>query len=136
MLPEIEGAKLPNFPWNAFVFERVLEYYDGPRLLLQRSQAGQLYLAWWNDADESIDRWIYLPVSEPRLRDILSGSVSALDALSNPADGNLLVVDIDADIQTIVTTVASLPQDSLPLEWSKLSISMPEEISGVLKKLR
>ena len=135
MLPEIEGAKFPNLPWNSFVFERVLEYYDGPRLLLQRSQAGQLYLAWWNDADESIDRWIYLPVSEPRLREILSGSVSALDALSNPEDGNLLVVDIDVGIdsvnQTIVTTAASLPQDSLPLEWSKLNLPMPEEISGV-----
>ena len=134
MLPEIEGAKFPNFPWNSFVFERVLEYYDGPRLLLQRSQAGQLYLAWWNDADESIDRWIYLPVSEQRLREILSGSVSALDALSNPEDGNLLVVDIDVGIdsviQTIVTTAGSLPQDSLPLEWSKLDIPMPEEING------
>ena len=135
MLPEIEGSKFPNFPWNSFVFERVLEYYDGPRLLLQRSQAGQMYLAWWNDADESIDRWIYLPVSEPRLREILSGNVSALDALSNPEDGNLLVVDIDVGIdsviQTIVTTAASLPQDSLPLEWSKLNIPMPGEISGV-----
>ena len=135
MLPEIEGAKFPNFPWNSFEFERVLEYYDGPRLLLQRSQAGQLYLAWWNDADESIDRWIYLPVSEPRLREILSGSVSALDALSNPEDGNLLVVDIDVGVdsvnQTIVTTAASLPQDSLPLEWSKLNIPIPAEISGV-----
>ena len=134
MLPEIEGAKFPNFPWNSFVFERVLEYYDGPCLLLQRSQAGQLYLAWWNDADESIDRWIYLPVSEQRLREILSGSVSALDALSNPEDGNLLVVDIDVGIdsviQTIVTTAGSLPQDSLPLEWSKLDIPMPEEING------
>ena len=135
MLPEVEGAKFPSFPWNSFVFERVLEYYDGPRLLLQRSQAGQLYLAWWNDADESIDRWIYLPVSEPRLRDILSGNVSDLDALNNPEDGYLLVVDIDIGIdsviQTIVTTAASLPQDSLPLEWSKLNIPMPEEISGV-----
>ncbi len=140
MLHEIEGAKFPNFPWNSFVFERVLEYYDGPRLLLQRSQAGQLYLAWWNDADESIDRWIYLPVSEPRLREILSGSVSPLDALSNPEDGNLLVVDIDVGIdsvnQTIVTTAASLPQDSLPLEWSKLNIPIPEEISGVPTKER
>ena len=135
MLPEIEGSKFPNFPWNSFVFDRVLEYYDGPRLLLQRGQAGQLYLAWWNDADESIDRWIYLPVSEPRLREILSGSVSALDALINPEDGYLLVVDIDAGIdpviQTIATTAASLPPDSLPLEWSKLNIPIPEEISGV-----
>ena len=135
MLPEIEGAKLPNFPWHNFAFEQVLEYYDGPRLILQRSRAGQLYLAWWNDSDEAIDRWIYLPVSESRLREILSGNMPALDALKNSEDGNLLVVDIDVAIdsvvQTVVTTAASLPEDSLPLEWSRLSISIPEEISGL-----
>ena len=135
MLPEIEGAKLPNFPWHNFAFEQVLEYYDGPRLILQRSRVGQLYLVWWNDSDEAIDRWIYLPVSESRLREILSGNMPALDALKNPEDGNLLVVDIDVAIdsvvQTVVTTAASLPEDSLPLEWSRLSISIPEEISGL-----
>ena len=81
-----------------------------------------------------------MPVSETRLREILSGSVSPLDALSNPEDGNLLVVDIDVGIdsvnQTIVTTAASLPQDSLPLEWSKLNIPIPEENSGVPTKER
>jgi hypothetical protein len=135
MLPEIKGVQLSNFPWNAFAFERVLEYYDGPRLILQRSQAGQLYLAWWNDADGSVDRWIYLPLSERRLHDVLSGAMPALGALNNPEDGNLLVVDIDVDhdsvVQTIVTTTKSIPQDSLPLEWSKLNIPVPEEISSV-----
>ena len=114
---------------------RLLEYYDGPRLILQRSRAGQLYLAWWNDADESIDRWIYLPVSEWRLRAILSGHMPVLDALKDPEDGNLLVVDIDVAtdsvVQTVVTTAASLPEDSLPLEWSRLNIPMPEGISGL-----
>ncbi len=135
MLPEIKGVQISNFPWNDFAFERVLEYYDGPRLLLQRSQAGQLYLAWWNDADGSVDRWIYLPLSERRLHDVLSGAMPALGALNNPEDGNLLVVDIDVDhdsvVQTIVTTTKSIPQDSLPLEWSKLNIPVPEEISSV-----
>jgi hypothetical protein len=134
MLPEIKGVQISNFPWNDFAFERVLEYYDGPRLILQRSQAGQLYLAWWNDADGSVDRWIYLPLSERRLHDVLSGAMPALDALNNPEDGNLLVVDIDVDhdsvVQTIVTTTESIPRDSLPLEWSKLNIPMPEEISS------
>ena len=134
MLPEIEGARISNFPWNAFVFEQVLEYYDGPRLLLQKSRAGQLYLVWWNDAERAVDRWIYLPVSEPRLRDILSGRLTALDALRDPEDGSLVVVDVDVGtssvIQSIVTTSEALPQDSLPLEYSRLDIPIPEEFAG------
>ena len=135
MLPEIEGAKLHNFPWNAFVLEQVLDYYDGPRLMLQRSRAGQLYLAWWNDGDEDTDRWLYLPLSEARLHEVLSGGIPALDALNDPEDGSLLVVDIDVDTdavaQAVSTTAAYLPQDSLPLEWVRLNIPVPEEVSSL-----
>ena len=76
-----------------------------------------------------------MPVSEWRLRAILSGHMPVLDALKDPEDGNLLVVDIDVAtdsvVQTVVTTAASLPEDSLPLEWSRLNIPMPEGISGL-----
>ena len=134
MLPEIEGARISNFPWNSFVFEQVLEYYDGPRLLLQRSRAGQLYLAWWNDAEGPVDRWTYLPVSESRLNDVLSGGLAVLDALRDPEDGCLVVVDVDVRtsevIQSIVTTVAALPQESLPLEYSRLDIPVPQQFAG------
>ena len=75
MLPEIEGTVIPNPMWSGFSFDRVLDYYDGPRLLLQRSLAGQLFLAWWSDSDSSTDRWIYLPISEQRLHSVLSGKI-------------------------------------------------------------
>ena len=134
MLPEISGNKLTINPWNAFTYDRVLEYYDGPRLMLQRSGAGQLYLAWWNDADESVDRWLCLPVSKPRLRQILSGSMTSLDALTNPEDGYLLVVDVDTEtdsvIQTKMTNPEAIPQDSLPVEDDRLDFPMPEDIIG------
>ena len=134
MLPKIEGARISSFPWNAFVFEQVLEYYDGPRLVLQRSRAGQLYLALWNDAEGDVDRWIYLPISESRLHDVLSGGLAVLDALRHPEDGSLVVVDVDVGtsevVQSIVTTAAALPQDSLPLEYSRLDIPIPVEFAG------
>ena len=129
MLPQIVGARIPNSPWDAFVSEQVLEYFDGPRLLLQRSRAGQLYLAWWNDSEGPVDRWIYLPVSRARLREILSGSMAILNALNNPEDGSLLIVDVHVEensvIQSVVATAAALPQDSLPLEDSRLDIPIP-----------
>ena len=135
MLPDIEGARLPNFPWHDFVFEQVLDYYDGPRLILQRSRGGQLYLAIWNDAFESTDRWLCLPVSEPRLREILSGEIPVLEALENPEDGSLVVVDFDANLDSVLsavaTTAAAVPEDSLPLEWVRLNTPVPDEIAGL-----
>ena len=132
MLQQITGIRLLRPLWNDFSFEKVLQYYDGPRLLLQKSHDGQLYLAWWCDSDESVDRWLYLPLSEGRLNTILSGEVSDFDALNNPEDGYLFVVDVDLDtdsiVQTILTDANALPDDILPDPAVRLSVATPEEM--------
>ena len=87
MLAEIKGTRLPNPPWHKFAVDEVLDYYNGPRLLLQRSDAGQWYLAWWSDSDAELDRWIYLPLSVDRMAAVLSGQVEYLDALRRPEGG-------------------------------------------------
>ena len=134
MLPPIAGEQFPHFPWNSFAYEEVLIYYDGPRLLLQRSRAGQLYLAWWNDTDEVTDRWIYVPVSPDRLHAILSGSMGVLQAWRDPEEGNLVAVDVDIEAdavrQAVSTTIEHLSQDLLPFDSARLNMPFPEEIIG------
>ena len=136
MLPQIRGSNLAKPPWTPFVFETVLQYYDGPRTIVQQSQDKQLYLAWWTDADETNDRWIYIPVSPTRLKDILAGRKSPLQAFEQPEPGYLLAVDRDAatdDISQIVrTTAAALPQDTLPLPEATLNTPIPEELASIL----
>ncbi len=138
MLPTIEGTELPNSFLSAFSFERVLEYYDGPRLLLQKRQAGQLYLAWWSDSDDSTERWIYLPLSESRLRQILSGEIPSLEGLQQPEDGSLFVIDkdlyTDSIIRTVQTDAAALPDDARPRPEARLNIPIPDEISGLVTR--
>ena len=128
MLHKIKGAKVPNLP-PEFPIEHVLDYYDGPRLMLRGSADGQLYLAWWHDDDGAVERWVYLPVSEERLRAILSGEMTDRYAMDNPEGGCILVVDVDWDTgevtQTVKTTTAALPQDALPHPDSRLKIPMP-----------
>ncbi len=120
---------MPKPPWQGFILDEVLQYYDGPRLMLRRSDIGQLYLAWWNDADGSTDRWLYLPLSESRLWDLLVGEIPCRDALEDPEDGYLLVIDaagdIDDVVQTIVTNASALPTDSLPMPGVTLDVSEP-----------
>ena len=131
MLPQIKGAKVPNLP-DEFPIDEVLVYYDGPRLMLQGYEDGQLYLAWWYDDDGAVERWIYLPVSENRLRAILSGNTAIRTSMDNPEDGYILVVDVDWDndaaMRTVKTTTAALPQDALPHPDARLDIPVPEGI--------
>ena len=127
MLSRVPGIPLADSPWRELTFDRVLQYYDGPRLLLRRTDDGQLYLAWWSDADESTERWLYLPLTQSRLRDVLSGDMPSRNALNTPENGYVLVVDIASDTDTIISVVrtnaSALPQNTLPLPGAKLSIS-------------
>ena len=138
MLPALQGTVLPNPVWESFPYDRVLQWYDGPRLRLQQNPTGQLYLAWWSDSDETVDRWIYLPVSETRLREILSGQIPSLQALSHPEQGYVFAVDIDLEtdsvIKTVMTEISNLPGDAIPLPGAKLNLPVPDDILPAAKR--
>ena len=133
MLAQIRGTQLPDAPWGDLTLDIVLDYYDGPRLLLRRSRSEQLFLAWWSDSHDSIERWIYLPVSESRLHQILSGEIPSFDALHDPEGGFVYVADTDmhteANVQTIMTVASALPRDAMPLLGARLNIPVPAEVS-------
>ena len=130
-----EGCLLSKPPWGGFPLDRVLLDYDGPRLLLRRSEAGQHYLAWWSDFDEGIERWVYLPISLSRLHNVLSGGMPTLDALRSPEDGYLLVVDEygveDQDTHVHVIDANSIPSEVLPSPGARLNLDIPDEITMV-----
>ena len=129
MLPGIKGKKIVFEDWDAFPYEEVLLYYDGPRLMLQRNGEEQLFLTWWNDTDEVTERWVSLPLSEERLSEILSGKIPSLDALKSPEGGHILVVDIDLESEPVVQVLATgsshVPQNSLPRPGATLNIPVP-----------
>ena len=127
MLNSIPGTTLPYLPWRDVTFDKVLQYYDGPRLLLRRTDDGQLYLAWWSDADESVERWLYLPVTRSRLHDVLTGKTTSRNALNSPEDGYVLALDVSSEtddiIQAVKTNASALSQDSIPLPGARLRLS-------------
>ena len=124
---------VPNRLLSAFSFERVLSYYDGPRLILLRSMAGQLYLAWWNNTDDNTDRWIYLPLSERRLHELLTGDITCLEGLKSPEDGYVFVVDEDlredSNDLTMLVTPDALPEESLPYPEARFDYAPPFEVT-------
>ena len=133
MLPEIKGTPLPCLPWGEISFDEVLHYHEEACITLQRGQGGELYLTWWSDADADTERWICLPLSEARLKAVLSGEVASRDALEHPEGGYVLAVDIDLATDTVVrvvkTTAAAFPQDAIPRPQGRLNIPMPAALS-------
>ena len=133
MLPEIKGTPLPCLPWGEISFDEVLHYHEEACITLQRGQAGELYLTWWSDADADTERWICLPLSDARLKAVLSGEVASRDALEHPEGGYVLAVDIDLATDTVVrvvkTTAAAFPQDAIPRPQARLNIPMPAALS-------
>lgn len=133
-MDEIQGTKLPVGQLAALALVRTLDYYDGPRLQLWRSRTGQFYLAWWFDEDSIAQRWIYLPVSKPRLLDITSGVIPSRRAIDEPEDGYIYVVDADTTAGTIVNVVqtvsASLDQDALPFAEARYTFPLMPEVYG------
>ncbi len=127
VLEAIPGTKIPGPPWRELTFEHVLQYYDGPRLILRRSDDGQLYLAWWSDADQNVERWIYLPISLMRLCSVLTGKTPSRNALNSPEDGYVLALDVSPDtdhvIHTVKTIASAVPQHSIPLPGARLGVS-------------
>ena len=140
MLPIIEGILVPNSLLGNFSFERVLSYYDGPRLVILRSSAGQSYLAWWNGTDENFDRWIYLPLSERRLHDLLTGEITCLEGLKSPEDGYLFVVDEDlrddSNDLTMLVSPDALPEESLPYPDARFDYAPPFEFTEMATRNR
>ena len=142
MLPAIKGTRLAEAPWREFSFDTVLAYYDGPRMLLQHGKSGELYLAWWNDEGDAVERWVCIPVGPARLRAILSGQVRPRQAFDYPEYGHLLVVDIDLDtdaiVQLVSTDSSALPPESLPKPEATFSVaeSTIDEIIGDLPRNR
>lgn len=140
MLPAIKGTRLAEAPWHVFSFDTVLAYYDGPRMLLQRGKSGELYLAWWNDEDDAVERWICIPVGSDSLRAILSGRTTLRQAIDYPENGHLLVVDLDLDtdavVQLVSTNSTTLPPETLPLPEAALALSEStiDEIIGGLPR--
>ena len=80
-----------------------------------------------------------MPVSQSRLSNILSGDVRVMDAMRDPEENYLVVVDmhIGGDvIQSVATTVSALPRDSLPFDDVRLNVSLPDYVPSGLARGR
>jgi hypothetical protein len=58
--------------------------FDGPRVFSCTSLTDQIFIAGWAEEGEAADLWLYLPVSQNRLRMVRSGAMRLRDAFTDP----------------------------------------------------
>jgi hypothetical protein len=69
-------------------------FYDGPKLFTAKNASGQKYLSFWlGQSDDRGDKWLYIPVSTPRHKSILTGDISLREACVNPEDGWVWIIE-------------------------------------------
>ena len=128
MIPKIPGKQIKKLPWPPDDFLEVLSYYDGPRIVLQKDETGKLYIGWWNDEDDTCERWVYVGISKGRLKKTLNGQIPSRDVIDHPEDGYVIVYDINLDdcgrAQALATAPANVPPESLPLPGALLSAAL------------
>ena len=81
-----------NTPLGKLELQRVVEYYDFPRIFTCKNSTGQIYFAisTYDDAEEF--HWIYLPISSLRLSAIFAGAMSLRQSVLEPEGGFLFFV--------------------------------------------
>src|SRR5712691_7145879 len=63
--------------------ERILDFYDGPRLFTVRTTEGFQLLAYQCDADTDVDRFILVPARDEVLAQIKGNLISLREALTS-----------------------------------------------------
>ncbi len=108
-----------HLPINTFLGKlsilEVLDWHDSPRLLIAENAAGNRYIAFWADATEQENRWLYAAVSEHQIDRFLWGELALRTIYTDPEDGLIFLVHSSLQASSVdVTTADALEPDLLP----------------------
>jgi hypothetical protein len=84
---------------NIFMVDEII-YYDKPLTFTCKNDIGNMFIASCTELDY-IEKWLFLPVSNARLIQILRGSITAYDAFKNPELDFLWEVSLKANDYTM-----------------------------------
>lgn len=78
---------IPNSPYfGKLEVKTVYEYYEGPRLFSSVNGAGNIYIVFWIDSDETSDDWLYASISREKLELLENKMIKLRDVFVYPDD--------------------------------------------------
>lgn len=99
---------------------RIVEVYDdyeGPKFFLVKNQFKQQFVCYWVDErEDGALGWLYMQISDEKLRSLVNGEVDAHEAFSNPEQGVYLAyTPVDSSSDTAVYyEIADLDESLIP----------------------
>jgi hypothetical protein len=113
--------------------EHIFEFYDIPRLFTCKNKSGSKYLAVSTYDNDDQYEWLYVSVSDDRLRYISSQQFSLHEAFSRPEDGFLFKVECNFEGDSTVSHLfpEQIGAEDLPLEDSFLPIIKVNNLNSV-----
>lgn len=107
----------------------VYHYFDDPKLFACANASGQKFLVFWLGDEAGADKWLYVPVSDTRLREVRSGVFGLRRACKEPEDGFVWVVETpfqpNGKAGPTAFDPSQLPDEYFPAEDSFLSLDKP-----------
>lgn len=101
---------------NIYIMEEII-YYDKPLTFTCKNDIGNQFIASCIDLDDE-EQWLFLPLSEARLIQVLRGSITAYDAFTNPEMDFLWKVYIQSNSYSLGRAIKIKPnelhEDDLP----------------------
>jgi hypothetical protein len=126
---EIKGKSVDPKRFTPFEPQRVLNYYDGPRIFTFHDVDDALCLACWSDEDETHSRFLVVAVTDQIVADLEGGLLSVREAIAQP---RLWVVDWAQDGTLTGAWLVSpqdVPKDSQPQPHTMLHRSLDPILS-------
>src|SRR5215470_1446499 len=93
----------------------VLVDYDGSRLFTCRNAQGEYCIVAFVDEDDETESYLYAPVSEDRLRDVLAGRIALREVYRLPSTAEVWVVS--KALRSTATEVLVIRPDEIPEQW-------------------
>lgn len=100
----------------------ILDWYDGPMLIKCQNERNESFICILQERETGYEQWVFVPMSETRLNDILSGKISLRHMITKVESEIVYLVDChyDNEENSKVTSIHpnELTDDDLPDEDS------------------
>lgn len=105
-----------DFDFSSLTRVADLIYYEGPLLSYYVSPKSENYLYYWEDMDDTYNRWMVFRVDSLSLKQFILRKITLKELVTNPTGGTVFFVDIDNHIQ--FHHICLVPAKQIPEEYT------------------
>jgi hypothetical protein len=121
--------------FGKLILVEILDFYDRPLLVVVKNRLDHHFLAIMIDQSVTDESWIYIPISQLRLKQVTIGNIPLRDAFINSESGVAYFVRLPFDeamqAQVDDKLAVDIPIDLLPPEGDRLENQQSSEVEDI-----